>query len=256
MEDEASSSGWSQMGRLAGLAQGPDGALYLSDDTNGVIYRIAYEGDGQGDGTAGAGPSITNEAGANVRMLDNEVQDTAQATSGLAKSMVEASGGPIEVISTAFDNGQPIPETYAAEKQNISPPINWGKGPEGTKSYVLIVDDPDVKQNPPFTHWVLYNLPADATRLDEAVPGTPRLSKPDGAFQGPNDRGSIGWYGMRPPAGDPAHSYHFQVFALDRMLDLPHGASRAQVIDAMKGHVLATGELVGTYQRPAAAASK
>ena len=78
------------------------------------------------------------------------------------------------------------------------------------------------------------------------MPGTPQLPLPQGAKQGANDRGSTGWFGMRPPAGDPAHNYHFQVFALEKMLDLPHGASRAELLDAMRGHVLLAGEIVGT----------
>ena len=247
MEDPEGDTGWGHLGRLAGLAQGPDGALYLSDDTNGVIYRIAYAG----DGSTGDGPAVTNEAGADVRMLGDVAAEAPEAENGLAIDLVEPSQGPIEVISTAFEDGAAIPDTYAAEGGNISPPLNWGEGPEGTRSYAVIMDDPDVTEAPPFTHWVLYDLPADSTTLAEAVPGTPRLEVPEGALQGPNDRGSIGYYGPRPPAGDPAHEYHIQVFALDTTLDLPHGATRAEVIEAMQGHVLSSGETVGTYRRPA-----
>ena len=247
MEDATSSSGWGHMGRLAGLAEGPDGALYLSDDTNGVIYRIVYRGADEGS----AAPELTNAAGANVRMLGDAITPGETPERGLARSSVEPSGAPIALRSTAFDDGEPIPKPYAAERQNISPPLEWEAGPEGTRSYALIVDDPDAPvPNPPFTHWVAYDIPADVTALREGVPGTPRLPEPEGMLQGPNDRGSSGWYGMRPPIGDPAHAYHFQLFALDRVLDLPHGASRAEVIDAMRGHVLAVGELVGTYRRP------
>ena len=247
MEDPESDTGWGHLGRLAGLAQGPDGALYLSDDTNGVIYRIAYEG----DGSTGDGPAVTNEAGADVRMLDDVAAEAPATVAGLAIDAVQPSEGPIEVASTAFENGAPIPDTYAAEGGNVSPPLSWGEGPAGTQSYAVIVDDPDVAGDAPFTHWVIYDLPADSTALEAAVPGTPRLEVPEGALQGPSDRGSIGYYGPRPPAGDPAHEYHVQVFALDTMLDLPHGATRAEVIEAMRGHVLSSGEIVGTYQRPA-----
>jgi Raf kinase inhibitor-like YbhB/YbcL family protein len=138
---------------------------------------------------------------------------------------------------------------YAAEQQNISPPLEWAEGPQGTRSYVVMMEDPDVKQEPPFVHWTLYNLPPEITDLREGVAGQPRLLLPEGALQGVNDRGSIGYFGMRPPKGDPAHQYHVQVFALDTMLDLPHGATRAQLLDAVQGHVLAEGELVGTYKR-------
>jgi Raf kinase inhibitor-like YbhB/YbcL family protein len=111
------------------------------------------------------------------------------------------------------------------------------------------MEDPDASRDPPFVHWVLYNLPPDLMSLREGVPAQPRLELPQGALQGVNDRGSLGYFGMRPPKGDPGHHYHVQVFALDAMLELPHGASRAQLLDAMQGHVLAQGEVVGTYKR-------
>lgn len=153
------------------------------------------------------------------------------------------------MISPAFEDGTPIPAMYAAEQQNISPPLDWADGPEGTQSYVLMVEDPDVPQDPPFVHWLVYEIPADVTELREAVPGTPQLPLPEGAKQGANHHGSTGWYGMRPPAGDPAHGYHFQVFALDTTLDLPHGAGRAELLEAMRGHVLSAGKIVGTFAR-------
>ena len=248
MEGEGA-NGWGQMGRLAGLAQGPDGALYLSDDTNGVIYRIAYGSDGAaGDGTDAA-PEITNEAGTDVRMLDAPDAIPPAIQAGLAIDAVTPSGGRIDIVSSAFGAGAPIPDIYAAEDENVSPPLDWAEGPDGTVSYAVLMDDPDVTQDPPFAHWVLYDIPADVTELGEGVPGAARLALPDGAMQGRNDRGSTGYYGPRPPAGGPAHSYHLQVFALDTMLGIEPGAGRAEVIEAMRGHVLSAGEVVGTYAR-------
>ena len=104
-------------------------------------------------------------------------------------------------------------------------------------------------EEPPFLHWSLYNVPAGVTMLEEGIPGSPKLAVPDGALQGPNDRGSLGYFGPRPPVGDPAHDYHVQVFALDTTLPLRFGAPRAEILDAMAGHVLAAGEVVGTYSR-------
>jgi Raf kinase inhibitor-like YbhB/YbcL family protein len=95
-----------------------------------------------------------------------------------------------------------------------------------------MMEDPDASRDPPFVHWTLYNLPPDLTNLREGVPAQPRLELPQGALQGVNDRGSVGCFGMRPPKGDPAHHYHVQIFALHTALDLPHGASRAQLLDA------------------------
>jgi Raf kinase inhibitor-like YbhB/YbcL family protein len=239
--------GWGHLGRLAGLAMAADGSLLLADDTNGVIYRISYQGGGATE-QAGAGEP-TNLAGATVGMTHSEVAPAAAAPDQLASELVETKGVTLEVTSPAFASGQPIPPVYAAEQQNISPPLTWSKGPEGTRSYVLMLEDPDVDQDPPFVHWTMYNIPAGETRLREGVPGEPRLVLPEGALQGRNDRGSTGYVGMKPPEGDPAHHYHLQVFALDRELDLPHGASRAELLDAMQGRVLAKGRLVGTYQR-------
>ena len=112
-----------------------------------------------------------------------------------------------------------------------------------------MMEDPDVSQDPPFVHWLLYDVPASVTSLGEAVPTGPAPPTPEGAHQGPNEYGSLGYYGPRPPKADPPHEYHFQVFALDTTLGLPFGASRAELLDAMRGHVLAAGEVVGTFER-------
>jgi Raf kinase inhibitor-like YbhB/YbcL family protein len=245
---EAADGGWGHLGRLAGLAMAADGALLLADDTNGVIYRISYQG---GRETARQGPQPTNLAGSEARVVPagGPPAPLAKPSDQLAAAIVGAADGTIDVISPAFENGQPIPAVYGAEQQNISPPLEWAKGPAGTRSYTIVLEDPDASRDPPFVHWMLYNLPPDVTNLREGVPAQPRLELPEGALQGVNDRGSIGYFGMRPPKGDPAHHYHVQILALDTMLDLPHGASRAQLLDAMKGHVLAKGEIVGTYKR-------
>ena len=241
--------GWGHLGRLCGLAQAPDGSMYLSDDTNGIVYRITYEGD-RGEGvTADLRP--TNEDGADVRMLAGSVERVAPAkASGLAIELTEArSPDALEVMSPAFEDGAPIPELHAAEGGNVSPPLRWTEGPDGTASYVVLAEDPDVGRDAPFIHWVAYDVPADTTFLPEGVPGTPRLVQPEGLNQGPSDYGATGYYGPRPPKSDPAHAYHFQVFALSEPLGLPHGASRQAVLDAMEGRVLASGEIVGTYER-------
>ena len=247
MEDEEGPSGWGHLGRLAGLAQGPDGALYLADDTNGVIHRIVYAGDG---GSEAEGLKPTNAEGARAGVSgEDSAQPPEAGENALAVDIVAPQGGPIDVVSPAFGDGEAIPAMYAAEQQNISPPLDWAEGPDGTESYVVMVEDMDVPEDPPFVHWLVYDIPADVTELREGVPGAPQLPLPEGAKQGTNDRGSTGWFGMRPPAGDPAHDYHFQVFALDTTLDLPHGASRAELLEAMRGHVLSAGEVVGTYER-------
>lgn len=156
--------------------------------------------------------------------------------------------GKLTVTSPAFKEGQPIPDQHAQAGGNASPALKWAGAPEGVKSYALIVEDPDAPLPLPFVHWIVYNLPATATALPEGVPAKAALDQPAGALQGKTSARKVGYFGPRPPAGPP-HHYHFQVFALDGPLALKAGADRAALITAMKGHVLAKGEAIGTYQR-------
>jgi len=149
------------------------------------------------------------------------------------------------VSSTAFQEGESIPAQYSCQGQDISPPLAWSEPPSGTRSFALIVYDPDAPVGV-FTHWVLFNLPADSRELAEAIPTQPQL--PSGALQGKNDFGKIGYRGPCPPRDSP-HHYRFTLYALDQALDLKSGAIRKQVLEVMSGHVLAQGQLTGTYQR-------
>lgn len=150
----------------------------------------------------------------------------------------------MEIKSMAFQEGETIPAQYTCDGQDISPALNWSGVPEGTQSFALIVDDPDAP-GATFTHWVIFNIPGDALGLEEAIPTDSQL--PNGALQGKNGFGTVGYRGPCPPSGSP-HHYHFVVYALDTTLDLSAGASKAQVIDAMQGHILAQAELIGIYQ--------
>ena len=152
-------------------------------------------------------------------------------------------GKKLDVTSTAFTDGGKIPVIYSAYDKSTSPPISWSIGPEGTKSYVLILEDPAAPTPKPFVHWVVFNIPPGTSVLAEGV-------KPEkGHFMlGNNGTGTLGYFGPKPPEGDRAHPYHFQVFALDQTLDLPSGAGRDAVVAAMSGHVLALGELVGVFR--------
>jgi Raf kinase inhibitor-like YbhB/YbcL family protein len=170
----------------------------------------------------------------------------------LAMQMIEAkSSGPLSVESPAFAAGQPIPPTYSAYGEDASPPLKWSQAPEGTQSFVVLMEDPDAAEPKPFVHWVLYNLPADARELRTGVPTQVRVADLGNPEQGKNSRGNVGYFGPKPPKGDPAHHYHFQVFALDQRLTVPLGATRADVVKAMTGHVLAKGEVVGTFAKAA-----
>ncbi|WP_432349867.1 YbhB/YbcL family Raf kinase inhibitor-like protein (plasmid) [Shinella yambaruensis] len=226
------------LGRLTGVAVGNDGALFVADDSNGVVYRVTHEGGQQ----AAAGEA---------RTIPNAVAE--QPASKIALDLVEAKGEQPIAVRGAFPADQPIPLQYAADGDNASPALEWDGGPEGTKSYVVIVDDPDADKPKPFTHWLAYDIPGDLTKLREGLPATPILQEPEGLKQGANSRGSIGYTGPKPPVGDPAHHYHFQVFALDvETLGIDPGATRDAVLAAMEGRVLAEGEIVGTFEPPAA----
>jgi len=151
----------------------------------------------------------------------------------------------MSLTSPAFAEGKAIPIKYSGQGENISPPLNWSGAPAGAKSFALIVEDPDAPMGT-FTHWVIFNLPPDKTALQENVPTSETLA--DGARQGENDFGRMGYGGPMPPGQNP-HRFFFKIFALDTKLELDAGASKKGLLEAMKGHVLAEGKLMGTYQR-------
>lgn len=154
----------------------------------------------------------------------------------------------LTLSSTAFTAGGSIPARYTCEGPDISPPLEWTGAPAGTRSFALIVDDPDAPDPAApkrvWVHWVLYDLPATVTSLPE---GASSAGIPAGAREGPHDGGGTGYSGPCPPIG--RHRYFHKLFALDTLLpDLAPGASRGELERAMAGHVLASAELIGTYQ--------
>lgn len=148
-------------------------------------------------------------------------------------------GECMELTSSSFKQANPIPSLYTCEGKNISPPLAWKGAPDGTKSFVIIVDDPDAPSKT-WVHWVLYNIPES---VHEATEGNP----PEKGFQGTNDFGKTGYGGPCPPSG--VHRYFFKLYALDQVLNIPHGGSKEQVEKAMEGHILDQTELVGTYAK-------
>ncbi|HEX8204233.1 MAG TPA: YbhB/YbcL family Raf kinase inhibitor-like protein, partial [Isosphaeraceae bacterium] len=158
----------------------------------------------------------------------------------------------IGLRSPAFADGGPIPTVYTCDGQDVSPPLAWSGVPEGAVALALIADDPDAPRGT-WTHWILYDLPADVTELTEGLPPVPILhvasarGTEDDVRQGRNDFGRVGYGGPCPPAG--THHYAFRIVALDARLDLEPGAARDRVLRALKGHVLAEGRLIGTYSR-------
>jgi hypothetical protein len=150
------------------------------------------------------------------------------------------------LLSGAFGHNQPIPRKYTCDGKDISPPLSWSGVPANAKSLVLIVDDPDAPDpaapRMTWVHWVLYNIPPTASGLSEGA-----MDLPAGAQQGANDWHRLGYGGPCPPVG--RHRYFHKLYALDNVI---HGLSRppkSAIEMAMRGHVLAQAELIGTYQR-------
>ena len=150
----------------------------------------------------------------------------------------------MKLTSPAFTEEGMIPAQYTCNGADISPPLAWEEVPEDAKSLALIVDDPDAPVGT-WVHWVLYNLPASTRELKENITKTKIL--PDGAMQGTNDFRKIGYNGPCPPGG--THRYFFKLYALDEMVDLNPGARKKDLVDAMKGHILAECQLMGKFSR-------
>jgi Raf kinase inhibitor-like YbhB/YbcL family protein len=150
----------------------------------------------------------------------------------------------IKITSTAFEEGGMIPRKYTCDGEDVSPPLAWTGVPEGAKTIALISDDPDAPMGT-WVHWVLFNLSEAEKGLPEAVPPDKELK--NGAKQGRNDFRRIGYGGPCPPGG--THRYFFKLYALDAILNLPAGATKAELLKAMEGHILAHGQIIGKYRR-------
>ena len=161
----------------------------------------------------------------------------------------------ISVTSSAFDHHGMVPEANSAYGDNVSIDLSWADLPEGTQQLALICDDPIVVEigmmEQPFVHWVMYNIPASASGLPARLPSdaTLEMNGLEGAVNGLNGLRRSGYFGPRPPANGQLHAYHFRVYALDDALNLEPGLGKAELLDAMEGHVLATGMLMGHYER-------
>jgi Raf kinase inhibitor-like YbhB/YbcL family protein len=151
----------------------------------------------------------------------------------------------MKLTSTAFGEGKAIPSQYTGTGVDASPPLRWESAPAGTKSFALICDDPDAPGST-WVHWVIYCLPPATAELRANVPVSEVL--PDGAMQGLNDFGRIGYGGPLPPPGKP-HRYFFKLYALDARPSLAPRAIKQELLQAMNGHVLAEAQLMGTFQR-------
>lgn len=208
------------IGRPTGVAVARDGALLVGDDSNNVIYRVAY---------SATAPSAAPQA--------------------LASEILEAkSEQPIDIRSSAFAAGGSIPFKYSDYGRSVSPPLSWGSLPRGTRSFVLMMEDPDATSPLPFVHWIAVGS-AQTMQLPEGIARSEWPRDVSKLRQGSNSRSRAGYFGPRPPAGDPPHRYHFQIFALDTALNLPRSFNRHALLEAMEGHVLAEGILIGTFAK-------
>ncbi|HSG32422.1 MAG TPA: YbhB/YbcL family Raf kinase inhibitor-like protein [Thermodesulfobacteriota bacterium] len=150
----------------------------------------------------------------------------------------------IKLTSPAFENGSMIPVRYTCDGNDISPRLNWENIPDGTESIAIIMDDPDAPRGT-WVHWVIYNLSPDADELPENIATEETVQ--DGAIQGKNSWGTIGYGGPCPPGG--VHRYFFKIYALDSGPPAHPGATKEQLLESMSGHILDEGQLMGKYER-------
>ncbi len=150
----------------------------------------------------------------------------------------------IKVSSNDFQNGGSIPSLFTCEGKNISPQISWANYPKNTKSFALIADDPDAPMGT-WVHWIVYNIPNKTNELKQNFPLDKEFS--NGIKQGMTDFGKTGFGGPCPPSG--VHRYFFKVYALDTILDVPYGLTKKYLLEAMEGHILAHGQIMGKYRR-------
>ena len=149
----------------------------------------------------------------------------------------------MKLESPVFDNNQPYPTIYTQDGDNISPPLHWSNAPAGTKCFVLIMENSEDYS----THWLLYNLPSMMTALDREVPDGGHYGSQ--AFQGVNDFGTVGYCG--PEMSDDPSSFIFRLYAMDSELPLKEGCSKAELLSAMEGHIMAQADLKTSYSRKA-----
>ena len=156
----------------------------------------------------------------------------------------------ITVTSPAQGVDGRLADEHSAYHDNLSPPLQWTSVPD-VKAWAIVVEDPDAPQELPFIHWLIWNIEAAITRLGQGVANAARLVTPRAAIQGKNGMGGYGWFGPRPPVGHGMHHYYFQVFALDDFLPMDEDTPLNELLNALKGHTLAKGEMVATYEAPA-----
>ena len=213
----------------------------------GVLATVSCSGSGSSEVAA------QPEAGQGEKAETPRTPDEAKKIRMLR--VLEGLPKPLTITSPAMQHHGTIPEKYTCDGSGVSPQLDWQNPPEGTKSFALIVEDPDAAGGPgkSFVHWVVYDMPVDVLGIPEGVAADPTLKSLKGAKQGKNDFGSIGWGAPCPPPGGPAkgHRYLFRLYALDAMIEVAPGATRIESEKEMKGHVIGQTGILATYARKA-----
>lgn len=154
----------------------------------------------------------------------------------------------LQMSSSAFGDGGTIPAKYTFDGADVSPPLSISGVPDTAESLVLVVDDPDAP-NPPFTHWLLWNVPTDASAIPEGITQSRTVAELNGAKQGTNSFGELGYRGPRPPKGDGPYTYRFTLSAVETPLNVQAGARRGQVTQGLRDNLVATARITGEYER-------
>jgi hypothetical protein len=221
-------------------------ALYFDGEPIGSLG--CYVGACQGaltvpDGASPGSHQISVEGGASRSITVAEAPAATPEPATPAFPAATVTPEPLTLLTSAFPDAGAIPIRYTCDGENISPALSWASPPTGTETFAIIMNDPDAPGGT-WDHRTVFNIPADTLELPEGRPATPQL--PGGGAQGSNSWGETGYGGPCPPPG-PAHVYRVFLYALDRSLDIPVGASKAEVLDALAGHILASNLLTGSY---------
>lgn len=199
--------------------------------------------------TATGTPDSTETATPTASPESTTTQPTTTQNATQTTDSSPTPSGAFSLSSPSFEGGGPIPQTFTCDGQNVSPALDIADPPSATEAFALVVDDPDAPRSDPFVHWVLWNVPGDARRIPANVSQTETVAELDGARQGTNDAGSVGYTGPCPPTGDSPHRYRFVLYALDAALAVDTGATREDLSGPLAEHRLDATTLVGTYAR-------
>ncbi len=208
----------------------------------GIVISLAAFGCGEKEPAEGPAGDSTEAAELVKEPAAEPIEEMTTSPADAAEESGVGEMATLEVTSAQFEHEAAIPLEYACDGAEVSPPLEWSAGPEGTQSYALIMDDPDAPRGT-WVHWVVWNIPQPS--LVDVIPAREKLD--DGTMQGMNSWPKLGYGGPCPPSG--THRYFFKIYALDISLDLPSETTKEDLLRVMEGHILAQGELMGTYAR-------